>query len=539
MRLIKQCRNYLGEKIHASWVVMAWAMGAVSGVILLSIIRTHWFESGLWLIVSIGLIGFSLNRTKRWKLFLAVMAGGLMIFCRGSVELKNVEMIEKLLEQEVTIVGEVLEDPDTDAKQTKLRLKLLEVRCREGPELRLENGGVIYVSMKPEKKLQRADQIKVSGKLTPGFGTFAGKINEARLVKLRRPNPSDIFLMARNEFARKIEKYISQPGLALGLGYLLGMRSSLPEGLSEVLRTVGLTHIIVASGANLSILTNFARKLLGKISRFAGGFGAVILVVSYVGMVGVTPSMARAGLVAILSILTWYVGRKFRPERLLLLVAAITLVYNPNYLLDLGWLLSFGSFSGIMLVGPKLTAFFYGEEKPRLLGSTLIETTAAMITCLPILIYFFGTVSTIVLIANLLILPTITVVMAIIFVTGIGAMLAELWWGLAVWPKLTGGVADLLLNYHLAVINFFGAQKYFLVEFGKGQWWIFLSYLPIVLLIWRKKSLVAIEDNIKISGENANGNDGATNRVNKFENIMRKLIKGKNSGEYASTERSK
>ena len=52
------------------------------------------------------------------------------------------------------------------------------------------------------------------------------------------------------------------------------------------LQTVGLTHIVVASGANLSILVDFARKRFGKISRFAAWLVASVLVVLFVCMVG-------------------------------------------------------------------------------------------------------------------------------------------------------------------------------------------------------------------------------------------------------------
>ena len=177
---------------------------------------------------------------------------------------------------------------------------------------------------------------------------------------------------------------------------------------------------------------------------------------------------------SIFSLIAWYVGRRFDAWRLLLLVAAITLLYNPMYILDLGWLLSFASFAGILILGPLLTKMFYGDKKPNFLAAIFLETISASLLCMPILLFTFGQISLISLVANLLILPTIPIAMALTFVTGV----------LSFWPwlaQLLGHISELILNLHLGIINFFGEQTIFLITIDKNQPWVFALYVLLII----------------------------------------------------------
>ena len=287
-------------------------------------------------------------------------------------------------------------------------------------------------------------------------------------------------IMVRDFFAGRIRGLVAEPEVSLGLSYLLGMKSGLPKGLSESLRTVGLTHIVVASGAHLAILVEVAKKIFGKLSRFSGLFFATLFILFFMAMVGWTPSIMRAGVMTILSLLAWYVGRKIAAWRLILMVAAFTLVINPELIINLGWLLSFSSFGGIMILGPKLTKYFYGEKKPGFIGETVLTTIAATLMTLPITLFYFGQVSLISVVANLLILPTLPYAMGLTFLTGVLAGVPGV--GVAV-----SWLATIMLEFHIFVVELFGGWTQFLVKIPQYQIWVFLLYVPIViLLLWPK-----------------------------------------------------
>ncbi len=105
---------------------------------------------------------------------------------------------------------------------------------------------------------------------------------------------------------------------------------------------------------------------------------------------------------------------------------------------------------------------------------------------LPITLYFYGTVSLISVIANLLILPTLSYAMGLVFLTGVVV-------GIPGVETAVGFAATKLLDFHIAVVELFGAMKQFIVEIPTYQKWVFLIYVIIfgflvVGLIKRQKN---------------------------------------------------
>ena len=290
-------------------------------------------------------------------------------------------------------------------------------------------------------------------------------------------------LEIRDWFAERIESLLPEPEVKLGLSYLLGMKKDLPEDLSNNLRMVGLTHIVVASGAHLSILVGVARRIFGRISRFAGVFFAILFILFFMTMVGFTPSILRAGIMSIITLVLFYFGRTIEPWRMILLVAAVTLMMNPRFVMELGWLLSFASFGGIMVVGPKLTKYYYGTKKPKLVGSIVITTVAATMMTLPITLYYFGMVSLISVVANLFILPTLSIAMGLVFAVGVVV-------GLPVVQDVVTFLATKMLDYHIVVIEFFGKMEQFVIEvkpYNAKMFWLYLVIaVPFVVVIARR-----------------------------------------------------
>ena len=166
----------------------------------------------------------------------------------------------------------------------------------------------------------------------------------------------------------------------------------------------------------------------------------------------------------------------------ILIVMALTLMLNPVFVLDLGWLLSFASYAGIMILGPKLTKFFYGEKKPGLVASMVVVTVAATLMTLPIILYYYGTMSLLFVVTNLLILPTLPYAMGLVFLTGAFA-------GVPVVEVAIAFLAKWLLDFHIIIVEFFGGMRQFLIEISPYNKGVFLIYgligLPFVI-IWLK-----------------------------------------------------
>ncbi len=459
------------KTLHQSYFLVALCAGIIAGVILALIFRINYFVSPLWIVFAITLFVIAYLRPRLVFVVLAFLAGMVLAFFRVAAELTGENYIRQFYDQTVTITGTVKGDPETDESGTKV--KLVDLKFGEYGEY--STSGSIYASLKYNPEIARSDEIVVKGKLAAGFGTYAGYMYRPIVVSLRRPEPGDLTLRLRNWFAERIRRLVPEPQVNLGLSYLLGMKSGLPDDLSENLRVVGLVHIVVASGAHLSILVEVARKLFGRLSRFAGLLFSMLFIVFFMAMVGWTPSILRAGIMAMLTILAWYVGRKIAPWRIILMVAAGTLMMNPMFIIDLGWLLSFASFAGIMMLGPRFTRFFYGMKKPGFVAETVITTISATLMTLPIILYFYGMVSLISVVANLLILPTLPYAMGLVFLTGVVA-------GFPGVETVVSFLATKLLDFHIAVVEFLGQMTQFLVKIEPYQAWVFGFYVLLVLV---------------------------------------------------------
>ena len=413
---------------------------------------------------------FAVFVSKPITAIMALLAGALLILNRAAPNFVAENYAKTLIGEKVTVTAQVIKDPDINAGKKRLTLQNDALG-----KITTEVSGV---------NIKRSDFITISGILEEGFGSFAGSIYQPNVIEISHPEPGDLFLKFRDFFADGIKKHLPAKEAGLGTGYLLGQKSGVDKSFQESLRTVGLTHIIVASGAHLGALIGFARKIFGNLSRFASLLSGGIATLLFIGITGLSASMLRAGLVTGLSLIAWYFGRKMNPLRVILLAAATTLVVSPEYLLDMAWQLSFASFSGILIIAPILIRIFHGEEKkPGFMSSTLISSAAAAIICTPILIYDYGSISLISIFINLLVLPTVSFAMGMTFLTGLAAIIT---------PFLADAVSfvnKLLLDYQIWIVEFFGSKEEFLLELPKSNPLVFLIYIPIIIFvtIWTVK----------------------------------------------------
>lgn len=459
----------LFAKIHQYYFTFALATGVISGFLLFSLLSGfNLFLNKYWLVVVIitVLISFAVRRT--YFLIFIFVAGVILAGYQASVFNLNFHKIDKFIGQTVELRGIIIEDADISEKQISLRIQTSKIN---GEKI----DSKIYATLSTRESVpRRSDEIILSGKLSEGFGVFTGTIYRASVISVNEK--PDFVRDVRDNFADKIREYIASPAVDLGLGYLLGQKNALPSNLDAALKAVALTHIVVASGYNLTVLVRFSRRIFANVSKRLSVIFSASLIVFFVLLVGFSPSMVRAGIVALLSLLLWYFGRKIQPLFLLIFVAAITLLINPSNIYDLGWQLSFTSFFGVMIISPLLKAYFFGDqEKLSSLKQILLETISAQLATLPIILYGFGGFSLISIIANLAVLPFVPAAMALTFSVGVAAYF---------WPflaEILAVLASLVLQYSVAAINFFAELSVVKLEQEISFSLAILLYLGIII----------------------------------------------------------
>jgi YebC/PmpR family DNA-binding regulatory protein len=218
----------------------------------------------------------------------------------------------------------------------------------------------------------------------------------------------------------------------------------LPEAVSQQLVMVGLTHIIAVSGYNLTIMVEIARRIFGKRSKFQTAAACVLLILSFLLITGNSPSIVRASIISLLGIGAWYYGRAMQPVALLLFAAALTVLANPVYLWgNVSWYLSFLAFFGVVVIAPLATKRLYTEKQPPILIKMIIESLAAEMMTLPYVLFIFGQMSTVGLLANILVAVFVPLAMLLCAIAGLAGMLLPALAGWLAWP------AVLVLTYML------------------------------------------------------------------------------------------
>lgn len=474
------------RSVHSSWLV-----AVASGAVVVGVIASGWgmlLGSFVWCLLSLALFAMALLRRAAYCVPIIIIAGLLFGLWRGSVDQRELTAYKPLHGRVVELQATVVDDVDV-GKRGEIILRLGSVVVG-GKQLH----GKVWMSTSAKVEIKRGDTVAVEGSLQPGFGSFSGVMYRATVVSIQRPEPGDVARRVRDWFADKIRLAIDDPQAALGIGYLVGQRRALPPDLDEALQIAGLTHIVVASGYNLTILVRLARRLFVRVSKYLSALSASVMILSFVAITGASPSMSRAGLVSGLSLAAWYYGRQFHPLVLLPFAAAVTVVINPSYAWnDLGWQLSFAAFAGVMIVAPLLQRYFYGQSKPGVLRQIVGETISAHIVTLPILIVAFGQMSNVAIIANMLVLPLVPLAMLLTFIAGMVAV------AVPVAAPLVGIPAELVLGYMVYVVYFIADVPWALTEVQVPWWGGFIMYGVIlwgVWWMWRKTKYNLRESNI-------------------------------------------
>lgn len=458
----------LKKQLHVSWLIAVISAAIICGVV----VAQWWHDFGhlVWFLVGGGLLAIGLWRRAVYFIPALVLGGLLIGLWRGSVLQSELVVYEQLYGQAVAINGKVSEDADS-GKNGGLVLRLDDLRIGEQTL-----PGKLWVTANTKFDIKRGDRVIFDGNLSNGFGNFAGAVYQAKINQVQRPQPGDVARQIRDWFADSVRVAISEPQASLGIGYLVGQRRALPPELAEALVIAGLTHVVVASGYNLTILIRFARRLFAKVSKYLATLVSSTFILGFIMVTGMSPSMSRAGLVAGLALAAWYYGRKFHPLVLLPFAAAVTLLVNPSYAWgDLGWQLSFAAFAGVMIVAPLLQAFFFGNKKPGTVRQIFGETISAYIVTLPILVLAFGIFSNVAIIANVLILPLVPLAMLLTFIAGVGALLV---------PNaatIIGQPAEWLLGYMTNTAQYFAGLPWAQGEIEISWWHMALAYLAIIV----------------------------------------------------------
>jgi competence protein ComEC len=222
-----------------------------------------------------------------------------------------------------------------------------------------------------------------------------------------------------------LARMVPEPEASLLQGIVLGLKAAIPDPVYDDYNATGTSHIIVISGSNISLIARlFALafgQLLGKRRAYWLTLAGIGL---YVLLVGADAAVIRAGLMGSLYLTALHLGRRATAYVSLAASAVLLTAITPLALWDAGFQLSFAATLSLILFSPPLERLVEGlllrylppskvAGSLRTLNEALVATLAAQVLTLPLVAYYFGRLSLVSPLANLLILPVQPPIMAL------------------------------------------------------------------------------------------------------------------------------
>ncbi|MGX4586898.1 ComEC/Rec2 family competence protein [Paenibacillus chitinolyticus] len=186
---------------------------------------------------------------------------------------------------------------------------------------------------------------------------------------------------------------------------LIGLTDDMDPGRYSQFSNLGLTHILAISGLNVAVFLGVLIWVLKRLGLPKETYllVAVFLLPLYILLTGASPSIVRAGLMTMIGLLAVRKNRIKDILQIACLVGLGLLIWNPYYLLDVSFQLSFLVTLGLIVGVPRVTALL--PLKNGVLRNTAAITLVSQLVSFPVSIYYFNQFSLLSWLANAALVP--------------------------------------------------------------------------------------------------------------------------------------
>ena len=305
------------------------------------------------------------------------------------------------------------------------------------------------------------------------------KVKVIRLVSVDEGSPGPL-LRLRNGLLASIAP-ATDPARSLIAGVVCGRSAELrAQPAGDWFSVTGTAHLIAVSGSHLAIVGFVIEGVLQK-TRCSRGLQRAILAITLVGyaaFTGASPSAVRACCMVFATLVVNGAGRRRHGLSALFVTMSIFVLLRPTVLFEMGFQLSCASVFAILCFCPYATYALSELGVPPGIASMLSVTLCSQLATLPITVPAFGAFSLIAPLANAVIGPVVSLLLAVSIVLVPFSLVAPLQaWALVV-PMIAARCA-LFFEQMFAAVP--GAS----VSVPPDSMWIYLvPCLLAVLLVW-------------------------------------------------------
>lgn len=194
---------------------------------------------------------------------------------------------------------------------------------------------------------------------------------------------------------------------------LLGDRSGLDGSLKRDFGRLGLSHMLAISGMHLSVLTYALEKIITKlrIGRKARCLIMIPAIIAFAAITDFSMSVLRASLMLIIYYLGFFLSGERDSLTSLAVSCALICLVMPNGVLDCGLQLSFSATLGLITADKLMPDALKKNGILHRILKSLILTSSAVLFNLPLVFMYFGEMSLVSPLTNLLYTIPVTLVL--------------------------------------------------------------------------------------------------------------------------------
>lgn len=289
-------------------------------------------------------------------------------------------------------------------------------------------------------------------------------------------------------FSKELEKVMSGDELAIGKAILLGEKSDISTDVKNAFSGSGAMHLLSVSGLHIGIFVWILQQLLlllyPSINRKLETSFLLLVLWMFAGISGFSPSVNRAAVMFSFLLIARLSGKRYDSIRILLISAFILLLYNPNYIFDIGFQLSYAAMIGIFAFYQPIAGLIKVKNYVlRKCWETSAIGIAAQITTLPLTLYYFHQFPNYFLITNIGLMVFSGVVLGIGVVFLSVSTIPFISWGIGI-------VLSFSILFLLQFIQLIYELPYSVTKgIPFGFWEIPLSIILLLALVylWKKQ----------------------------------------------------
>jgi competence protein ComEC len=469
--------------------------GFLGGVTLGSFVSWSLPWLGLFFVLALSflILFFIFGRSKLFLVLFIIFIGAILGLIRFNLTQNDSASLPDCSSSAEPCVGLIVADPDRRDASTRLVVELMDGKLvrkttSDSLEVAFLTSSRILVITDNFTDYSYGDRLELVGKVErpQNFRTDQGTIfdyqsylavrgvgqtvYQPKLKIIARGEGSFIktWLFAiKNNFLKNLRRALPEPSASLAGGLILGDKGGLGKKVETEFRQAGVSHIVVLSGYNITIVAENVLLLFSWLSPTLAWLFGIVSIFLFVLMVGGEAAVVRAAVMGAIALVARRYSRAYDAGVALIVAGFLMVLWNPRLLaFDLGFQLSFLATLGLIYLSPLVervisklggltsklgllvrSRIWLREKRlltsPRPVGNPtsrlpevvfhtgflsglkeiIVTTTGAQLAVYPWLLYKMGNASLVGFVSNIFILPAIPLAMLGSFLTGVAGFI--------------------------------------------------------------------------------------------------------------------